>query len=45
MKTKKIKREKMGNVPHLPRPKSKKAKKEEWLTNIISRNSGQGEPT
>ena len=43
MRNKKIKRERMGNVPHLPKKKSKKAQKEEWLENIVIRPA-KGEP-
>jgi len=37
MRTNKAKRENMGNVPHLPKKKSAKEKKEEWLSNVVIR--------
>lgn len=37
MKANKAKRDNMGNVPHLPKKKSAKDKKEEWLSNIAIR--------
>jgi hypothetical protein len=39
MRNKKIKRENMGNVGHMPKPKSKKDKKEEKLVNVVIRPS------
>jgi len=37
MKANKAKRDNMGNVPHLPKNKSAKDKKEEWLSNVVIR--------